>query len=169
MEKKNYFQSTTFSKDGIFYGYASIFNIKDSYDDIILPFAFKNAIRNNKNLKLLWQHNNNFEIGSINLMKEDFMGLYIEGQIDLNNNNDIYDLVKNNIIDGLSIGYNVEKFHFDNRGNRILEEINLVEISIVSNPANKFANITYCKSKDLFFPQEEIIVKINNIIDNLNL
>ena len=148
--------------NGFFCGYASVFNTVDSYDDIILNGAFNNSIKYN-NIKLCWQHNINNIIGSINILKEDSVGLYIEGQI---NRKDIYSYVKNGVIDGLSIGYNVNKSYIDSKNRRVLQDIDLKEISIVSFPANKHANITYCKAVNNKDYIKEII---KNIDKNINI
>ncbi|NEV49217.1 hypothetical protein EUZ93_01680 [Wolbachia pipientis] len=43
-------------ENGVFSGYASVFNIVDKQNDLILPGAFKENLNRNK-IKLLWQHN----------------------------------------------------------------------------------------------------------------
>lgn len=149
--------------DGFFCGYASVFNTVDSYNDIILNGAFINSIKNN-NVKLCWQHNIDNVIGNIKILKEDSVGLYIEGKI---NKKNIYSYVKNGIIDGLSIGYNVNKYHIDNKNRRVLEDIDLKEISIVSFPANKYANITYCKTIDNKDYINELIKNLDRNIEIL--
>ena len=46
----------------MFSGYASVFNIVDKQNDLILPGAFKKNLSKNK-IKLLWQHNPGEPIG----------------------------------------------------------------------------------------------------------
>lgn len=150
--------------NSFFCGYASVFNTVDSYNDIILNGAFHNSIKYNT-IKLCWQHNINNIIGTIDVLKEDSVGLYIEGKI---NKKDIYSYVKNGIINGLSIGYNVSKYHIDDKNRRVLENIDLKEISIVAFPANKHANITYCKAMDNENYIEKTIKNIDKNIDILN-
>lgn len=149
--------------NGFFCGYASIFNTVDSYNDIILNGAFSNSIKYN-NIKLCWQHNINNIIGEIKTIKEDSIGLYIEGEI---KRKDIYSYVKSGIIDGLSIGYNVNKSYIDSKNRRVLQDIDLKEISIVSFPANKYANITYCKAINNKDYIKEIIKNIDKNISIL--
>ena len=134
------------TEKGTFYGYASIFNVEDSYNDIVLAGAFKDSLilKNTKDIKMFWQHNQKMEIGKYIDIHEDQIGLFVEGQIDIVNNYKNYSLVKNNFVNGLSIGYKADKFKFDKKGRRILEKINLLEISLVKFPANKLSNITYC-------------------------
>lgn len=146
--KHNNFTNYLKENDGIFYGYASIFNVVDSYNDIIINKAFENSLKNKDKIKLCWQHNRNKVIGDFTTIKEDNLGLYVEGRIDVKNNQNIYSLVKNNFINGLSIGYMVDNSYIDKKGRRVLTKINLKEISIVSFPANKHSNIIYCKSSN---------------------
>ena len=139
---------SNYNKNAIFRGYASIFNIKDSYNDVITNSAFKNSLlKGIKNIPLLWQHNQDKQIGYFNNIIEDFVGLYVEGVIENINkeNKEIYSFIKNNIVNGLSIGYTVNDFKIDKKNRRVLTNINLKEISIVSFPANKLSSITYCE------------------------
>lgn len=133
------------SEKGVFFGYASIFNLKDSYKDIILNGAFKNTTKHKNTIPLLWQHKNDEIIGVVYDFKEDYVGLYIEGQIDYKRYNKVYSFIKNSVINGLSIGYVVNDSTFDEKGRRIIKSLDLLEISIVLSPANKLANIIYCK------------------------
>lgn len=49
MEEKNTFlELKRVSKLGKFSGYASVFNIQDSYKDIILPASFKKSLNKKK-------------------------------------------------------------------------------------------------------------------------
>jgi HK97 family phage prohead protease len=132
------------TKIGTFYGYASIFNTKDSCNDIILPKSFDNSLKSNNinNIKLLWQHNPLKQVGYFADIHEDYLGLFIEGRLD---DYKIYCFVKNNLVSGLSIGYRAKKYNFDTKNNRVLAEVELVEISLVNFPANKHSKITYCK------------------------
>lgn len=144
-----------------FCGYASIFNVVDSYNDIILNGAFKNSIKQNK-INLCWQHDPTKIVGNINILCEDSVGLYLEGDITKEN---VYSYVKSGFVNGLSIGYNVNRCYTDKKNRRIIEEIDLKEISIVQFPANKHANITYCKSSFSNLEYKNIVE--NNFIKNL--
>lgn len=162
IEKKNTFlEIKSINNYGKFCGYASVFNVVDSYNDVILPNAFKDSI-NSKNIKndikMLWQHDSGKPIGFFNVIKEDSIGLYVEGQIllDIQQGQEAYSLIKNKSVNGLSIGYVVKDCEYDIKNNtRIIKEIELFEISVVTFPANKYSNITYCKSQNM----EDIIYK----------
>jgi HK97 family phage prohead protease len=129
---------------GTFYGHASIFNVKDSYNDIILPRAFEKSLKSKKpsDIRLLWQHNPGRQIGYFIDIHEDYLGLFVEGRFD---NYKSYCFIKNNLVSGLSIGYRAKSYDFDKKNSRVLAEIDLIEISIVNFPANKHSKITYCK------------------------
>ena len=77
-----------------------------------------------------------------------------------------YDLIKSKAVNGLSIGYKVNDFEYD-QNTRKLKDIELFEISIVTFPANKYSNITYCKSLNM----EDIILSKLELLKNklLNL
>lgn len=162
--KNNFLEIKGINNLGKFCGYASVFNVKDSYNDIILPSAFKNSL-NLKNIKtdikMLWQHKQDEPIGYFNVIKEDSVGLYVEGQIllDVRRGQEAYNLIKNKSVNGLSIGYLVKDAEYDSKNDaRIIKEIELFEISVVTFPANQYSNITYCKSKTL---EQTIIEKLD--------
>ena len=114
------------------------------YNDIILPTAFSKSLNKNniKNIPFLFQHNNNNKIGKFELIEEDETGLYVKGIVDTHNI--LYEFIKNNKIIGLSIGYIAKSYYFENN-NRIITELDLKEISLVLNPANRLSTIRYCK------------------------
>lgn len=110
---------------------------------------------------MLWQHEQNKPIGYFDIIREDSIGLYVEGQIllDIRQGLEAYNLIKNKSVSGLSIGYSVKKAEYDKKDNtRLIKEIELFEISVVTFPANQYSNITYCKSKTL---EQTIIEKLN--------
>ena len=112
---------------------------------------------------MLWQHQTDKPIGYFNIIKEDAIGLYVEGQIMLNIEKGVeaYNLIKSKAVNGLSIGYKVNDYDYDEKSQiRKLKEIELFEISIVTFPANKYSNITYCKNKNSL---QDILIKLNNL------
>jgi HK97 family phage prohead protease len=132
---------------GKFYGYASVFNVEDSYGDVILNGAFSKTIKNRaSSLRLLWQHSSDGIVGEIETIWEDIVGLYVSGKIHLDDKlgERVYCYIVNNVVNGLSIGYSVDSCTFDALGRRIIKAISLFEISIVTLPANKFCEIISC-------------------------
>lgn len=150
---------------GKFSGYASVFNIEDSYKDIILPSSFKKTLNGRsikKDIKLLWQHSPEEPIGVFNVIKEDGVGLYVEGQLllDVKRAKEAYSLIKNGSVSGLSIGYNVnEAFINKDTGVRVISDVDLWEISVVTFPANHLSNITYVKNKKPFTEKKQLFSK----------
>lgn len=67
-------------ENGVFSGYASVFNIVDKQNDLILPGAFKSNL-NKSQIKLLWQHNPSEPIGNITDICENDIGLYITAHL----------------------------------------------------------------------------------------
>ncbi len=124
-------------------GYASVFNVVDLYRDIIEAGAFTETIASNKSIKLLWQHDIRDPIGRIDNLKEDSTGLYMDAVITsgTNKGREAIDLIKKNIINGLSIGFNINTYYTKPDGVRVITSINLWEISVVTFPANLSASI----------------------------
>ena len=70
-------------KQGIFEGYASVFNNTDSDGDIILPGAFKNALANQTRKVAMFFNHKTWElpVGKWDSLAEDEKGLYVRGQL----------------------------------------------------------------------------------------
>lgn len=136
---------------GSFAGYASIFRIADRQGDVIEPGAFFKAIRERAGeIRLLWQHDPAEPIGVFKTIREDAVGLYVEGQIllDVQRGREAHALLKSGALDGLSIGYTPVRFRHDtDNGHRIIEELELWEISLVTFPANPQAGVRRVKGR----------------------
>lgn len=147
-------------------GYASIFNINDSDNDIIAPGAFKSSL--NSSVKLLWQHDHTKPIGIITKMQEDATGLRIEAEI----NNKTTDgmnasaLLRQRAVTGLSIGFNILESDYNQKSQRVISALDLKEISIVTFPANDMANVEEVKS--LNNKQQNKEEKMNNVEKMIN-
>lgn len=142
------------SENGCFAGYASVFNVPDSQQDIVLPGAFADTLsgREGRQIKLLWQHHMDEPIGVITQIYEDQKGLYVEGQLllDVQRAREAYSLLKSGAIDGLSIGYTVKESDIDPAtGWRMLRDIALWEVSLVTIPANQQAGVVALKQMSL--------------------
>jgi len=141
-------------ESGDFSGYASVFDITDSHNDVVLKGAFSRTLMDIKSgkrdVKLLWQHHMDEPIGVLTALYEDERGLYVEGKLllDVQRGKEAYSLLKSSAIGGLSIGYTVEAFDIDaTSGSRLLRDLDLWEVSLVTFPANAQAGITGIKTK----------------------
>lgn len=150
-------------------GYASVFNVVDGCNDVVMKGAFAKTVEkfNTGNKpKLLWQHDVSCPIGIIDELYEDDYGLFIKCHLlmDIPKATEIYSLIKNRAIDGFSIGYKV-KDSFQERGIKYISEIDLFEISIVTFPACDQALISNVKSKDELCLEQ--IKNLSNKIENI--
>lgn len=128
-------------------GYCAFFNNIDSYGDIIEQGAFAKTIQENRNrIKVLWQHETDEPIGKPIDMFEDSKGLYVKAQISMTDvGRNAMVLMRDGVIDEMSIGYDVIKDEYRGR-NRILKELRLWEFSPVTFAANEKAKITSAKN-----------------------
>ncbi len=140
--------------DGTFSGYCSVFDVEDSYGDVVKPGAYAETIKEwadkGKMPPVLWQHGRGDVIGVWTKLVEDEKGLYGEGRLlikDVTKAREAHALMKHGAIDGLSIGYRVRKWSF-NEEDSVLEllDIDLKEISIVTFPANEDSLIDNVKN-----------------------
>ncbi len=142
---------------GLFSGYGSVFGNVDSYGEIVAPGAFLDSIEETKakgrTFPVLWQHRTGEPIGDwdISSIKEDDHGLFGTGNLWLGDApyaNIALRGMKSKAVTGLSIGYYVRESSYDEKvGVRTLTKLDLVEISIVTTPANDDARVDAIKSK----------------------
>lgn len=135
-------------EDGIFSGYASVYNTEDNHNDIIVSGAFCKSLRKHnygRDIKLLWQHDTKEPIGIFTKMVEDEVGLFVEGKLllDVERAKEAYSLMEAGALDGLSIGFTIKDFEInEDTGTRMIFEADLWEVSLVTFPANSKARIT---------------------------
>jgi len=137
-------------EDGIFEGYASLFNCRDSGNDVVLPGAFRESLkaRNASEIKMLFQHDANQPIGIWQTVKEDARGLFVRGRLlpDVARAQEVRSLMRAGALDGLSIGFRAVKGRRDRAtGVRRLEQVDLWEISVVTFPMHPEARIASVK------------------------
>lgn len=141
--------------DGFFHGYASVFGVVDSYNEIVAPGAFIDSLADRKakgrRLPILWQHRTDMPIGYYEVVREDEKGLYVEGYLlvkDVALAREAFALMKSGVVTGLSIGYWVRESSYDEKtGVRTLTKLDLEEVSVVTMPANDEARIDAIKLK----------------------
>lgn len=137
-------------KYGYISGYASTFGNVDSVGDKVAKGAFAISLAT-KMPKMLWQHDRWQPIGSWTDAKEDDYGLWVQGRIlkTVPQGLTAFNLLKEEAISGLSIGYRVQDYEYDNdTGIYTLKQVNLLEVSIVTFPANELAEVANVKCAD---------------------
>lgn len=136
---------------GVFEGYASVFGNVDSYGDIVDPGAFVDSLakhrREGSMPLMLWQHDSAEPIGVWNEFAEDGRGLWARGKLlkGVQKADEAYIRLKAGAVRGLSIGYRTLDAKPDGNAVR-LKKLDLVEVSVVSFPANRKAKIDAVKS-----------------------
>lgn len=142
--------------DGTIEGYASAWNIVDSYREAVLPGAFKlslaNAKRDKRTIKMLYQHDTYAPIGVWDDLAEDAQGLRVRGRLlkDVSPKAaETYGLIREGALDELSIGYREIETKKDpaQPGVLFLKVLDLREVSIVTFGAlGRAAHIDAVKS-----------------------
>lgn len=144
------FELESTGEGGEFSGYAAVFGNVDDGGDVIEKGAFSKTIREDfDRIKILSQHNDcELPIGKPLELREDERGLFIRGKIsDTQKGRDIQTLLRDGVLNELSIGYDAVVFDFDKeQGARHLKEVRLWEVSIVTWAMNDQAKIDEIKS-----------------------
>jgi HK97 family phage prohead protease len=142
--------------EGTFEGYGSVFHVKDSYGDVVMPGAFTRTLADAQSKgrppAMLWQHDYDRPIGVWESMREDGHGLVVKGRIatQTRDGRDAYELLKLGALTGLSIGYRTKKSVWDEPSKtRQLTDVDLYEVSPVVFPANDAARVSAVKGDGL--------------------
>lgn len=141
--------------DGSFTGYGSVFGVEDSYGEIVEKGAFEASLKSlaakDRRVPILWQHSWDKPIGVYDAIEEDATGLKVSGTLlteQVRQASEAHALMKAGAVTGLSIGYYVIDSEKDSkRGVTLLTKLELVEISLVTFPANDDARIDAVKMK----------------------
>lgn len=138
------------SAEGEFEGYASHFGVVDQGMDMMMAGAFEESLSQTPadKVKMLFHHTPRDIIGKFTEMREDSTGLYVKGRLllEIPLAKTVHILLKNQAIDGLSIGYRTKRYENDvNTGVRKLHAVDLMEISVVTFPMEQTAGITLVK------------------------
>lgn len=129
-------------------GYGAVFDNVDAGGDRILPGAFAKSLNSKSDgLPMLAHHDPTRPIGIWSEVREDKRGLRVSGRIsDTADGRDVRTLAKDGAISGLSIGYWPTQSDYDSDGTRVLKEVELIEVSVVTFPMNQLARISAVKS-----------------------
>lgn len=142
------------SDSGEFEGYGSVFGVKDSFDDIVIPGAFANSLAAWKQKgslpSMLWQHQMAEPIGIYTEMREDDVGLFVKGRLLVDDDplaRRAHAHMKAGSLTGLSIGYILKDWEYDRSKEAfLLKDIDLWEVSPVTFPSNDEARVSDVKS-----------------------
>ncbi len=147
-----------------FSGYGAVFGNIDAYGDVITPGAFADTLstaqKSGEWPDMLLQHGgmgltaeDMTPIGLWTSLSEDGHGLKVEGKLaDTPRGREIHALLKMEprpAINGLSIGYIAKEWSPRSRAEdprRTLKKVDLIEVSLVTRPANRKARVTGVKS-----------------------
>ena len=155
--------TTDLEDEGRISGYASVYNVVDSYSEVIDPGAFDKVVADilsgKKEMPLMLanhEHYSGCPIGIWDRLSLDSKGLFMSGPInpEVSMGKDIYSSLKfaekhkTKARMGLSIGYYIANNGFEiiHGIGHIKEVSELKEVSIVMFPANEEAEITSIKS-----------------------
>ena len=128
-------------------GYASIFGLKDQGGDVVQPGAYAKSLARLRatggTVRMLWQHDPAQPIGVWDEVREDLKGLWVSGRIltDVDRGREAAALIGAGAMDGLSIGYRTVTAQKDGKGRRLLQELELWEVSVVTFPMLPVARV----------------------------
>lgn len=124
-----------------FAGYAAIFGRPDRGGDVVRPGAFERSLKSGSGaVPLLWQHDVARPIGRIEYLKEDRRGLRIIARLsDGPAGRRAAALLRDGKVAGLSFGYCARRT--SGAAPRALEEVDLLEVSLVSVPMQPKARV----------------------------
>lgn len=157
MEKfyKEYkFEQKSFHEDDEFFffnGHLSTFFDVDRGDDVVERGAFAESLKEHTP-PLLWSHKTHEPLGIFPIIKEDEIGLFVEGKMpkkDTLVSGRIIPQIKIGSISSMSIGFSIENWETDIsiiNGIRHLRKIFLWEGSLVVIPMNENATIKSLKT-----------------------
>ncbi|WP_426615721.1 HK97 family phage prohead protease [Bradyrhizobium sp. McL0616] len=119
----------------------------DSVGDLIAKGAFNIAV---SDLPMLLAHNPDDLVGTWSEAKETDDGLVVKGRLHINESERaraVRGLVQGGLVSGLSIGFRTREAKQQGR-NRVISALDLVEVSLVRNPAHPRARVTSAKAYD---------------------
>jgi HK97 family phage prohead protease len=142
------FELKSLTDAGQFTGLASTYGNVDQGGDVVMPGAFARTLQDaGKQRPLLYEHRS--PVGLVTL-QDSPKGLLAEGQLSLGiqQAKDALVLLRDGVLKGLSIGFQIIKEAF-NGDIRQLLEVKLFEVSLVCFPMNEQATVTAVKSMQL--------------------
>ena len=130
----------TVTDDAVIEGYASLFGETDQGGDNVQKGAYRASLKalveTGQRIKMLWQHDPAQPIGVWDEVREDDKGLWVKGRLleTTQKGREAAALIQAGAIDGLSIGYRTKRATKNDKGQRLLTELELWEVSLVTFP-----------------------------------
>jgi len=144
------------SEVGTISAYLTTFGNADVVQDVMAKGSLDRFIAkfnpSAKKLPMFYEHDHTSIIGEWTRLKSDEHGVLGQGVLytETTKGSDVYKLMKRDAVSSVSIGFRSSDFSKNDEGGRTFNEIELVETSVVLNPANDLAQITSVKSGDGF-------------------
>lgn len=126
-------------------GYAALFGVADQMRDVVRAGAFAASLRRCASLPMLVEHEARLVAGEWIDAREDGRGLFLRGEI--RDDQPGAARAKRMLargVDGLSIGF-VPMVSNRTATGRVLTEIDLLEVSIVTHPMQPQARLTFAR------------------------
>lgn len=132
---------------GVFAGYAAVWERPDSFGDVLRKGAFAKSLKKIQPA-MLWQHDQRTPIGRWTSLAEDERGLRVEGKLvtGVVKGAEALELLKAKALNGMSIGFVTARAERGPNGGRIVTEVQLFEISLVTFPSADMARVDSVKS-----------------------
>ena len=166
IQAKDFNIKTVDNEDYHFIGKASTYGNSDRDGDIFQKGAFSKSVSAKHSVPMLLNHETNTILGKMEVEDSDDC-LIAKGIFDLNISkaNDIYSLVKMGALDSMSVGFMIKDYEpIDNKRpyrGWLIKEAELLEVSIVTVPANAEATISDVKD---FNSQRELFEFIGDTV-----
>lgn len=132
-------------------GYANTSD-RDRMGDIVKPEAWAKGIDNFRlNPILLLQHDHDKPIGKVTSVVVDKKGLFVEAVLSsaAESNYGVNTLIRDGVLKSFSVGFMVKDASYDKQEDILfIEDVELLEISVVSVPANQYSLFSVKKSFD---------------------
>jgi len=130
-------------------GYANTAS-KDRTGDVVTPEAWAKGIENyRKNPVLLYQHDHSKPIGKADAIRVDKKGIFVEGSVSdaAEKLHGVQTLIKDGALKSFSVGFRVKDADYDRNSDTFyIKDLELLEISVVSVPANQESLFSIKKS-----------------------
>lgn len=136
-------------------GYASLFGQADKGGDVVRKGAYAKSLNRmataGGKVRMLWQHDPASPIGVWEEIREDDRGLWVKGRLlgEVSRAREAAALIAAGALDGLSIGYRTISAERDQKGQRVLTEIELWEVSLVTFPMLPSARLVHGKGEEM--------------------